>query len=321
MDYRKEAYHIRDVLDGNPIPLSSKKVASIKWKHLQTTKITDEEIEKHFKDCGGIALGTGSDVSKFLCIDFDLNKALEHQYFFEAFMEAVPPKLKKKLLCNASASGIGRHIWVKTDYIAKSMHLTRRLSSVPELSSRFISIINAGKDEDQAMSILLKNPYEVVIETKHRNSYAVLTHPRYKRIFGTTIQEITEEETLFLLENALRLDCGYTKPESYKGDITNYRVIRQYNNEATPESVMELILSCGSFVDVGSDYSGNLRALRHGSTAGHSLAVFSDTSMTHVFSYNTIFGETGTYKPFEVYCICNGYNENEAVQKLTENNM
>lgn len=63
MDYRRQAYFIRDIIGGNPIPLSEKKVAAVSWKHLQTVKITDKEIEKHFKDCEGIALGTGTKVS------------------------------------------------------------------------------------------------------------------------------------------------------------------------------------------------------------------------------------------------------------------
>jgi hypothetical protein len=316
MDYRKQAYYIRDVMKGNPIPLSTKKIAKIKWLHLQTTWVTDKEIEEHFKNCGGIALSTGTKISPFLCLDFDLNKALNGQYYFEAFMERIPAGFKDRLLCNTTQSGVGKHLWLRTPYITKTMHLARRLSSMDEMTEKYNLIIEAGKTPEEAMKLLLRNPYEVIIETKHRNSYAVLSHPKYKRVFGDEIQEFTEEEAKTLLEIAMTLDCGYTRPETYGGISNFYRIRNTYNEEMTADYVLDMLLKSGAFIDVGQNYNGDLQALRHGSSAGHSLTIFKDTATIHVFSPNTIFGDPGTYGPFSVLCICNGFSEAEGIDYI-----
>lgn len=319
MDYRKQAYYIRDVLGGNPIPLNEKKKSKILWKHLQTQKITNTEIEKHFADCGGIALGTGTKISPFMLIDFDLNKQLEGQHYFEAYMERVPENLKKRLLCNTTQSGVGRHIWVKTDYIAKTMHLARRFSTIEEFNSKYNEMVKAGKSPEKAMKTVLRNPYEVVIETKHRDSYAVLTHPKYKRVFGDTIHFFEEEEAKTLLEIGMTLDCGYTRPETYGGNKEFYRIRNTFNEQATADEMLDLIVGSGSFKYVGKDYAGNHQALRHGSGAGHSLTIFKDTGKVQVFSPNTIFGETGTYSPFTILCVCMGFEELEGIEYVKRN--
>jgi hypothetical protein len=153
MDYRKQAYHIRDVLGGQPIPLKSTKTPSIKWKHLQTNVITDKEIEEHFKDCSGIALLCGSDISPFICLDFDLkNEHRSNKFVWEAFREHCPVELLEKMLVNRTQSKKGYHIWAKTDFKAKSSAIITRYLTIPELYEKYNKVMEQGNLSELAAS-------------------------------------------------------------------------------------------------------------------------------------------------------------------------
>ena len=88
-------------------------------------------------------------------------------------MSKVPEEMKEKMLINRTRSG-GFHVWVRTDYEAKSRKVTHRPLSIMELVDRYDILIENGANADTASTMLLKKPVECVIETRSKGSYGVL---------------------------------------------------------------------------------------------------------------------------------------------------
>lgn len=316
MNYVKEAERLID-LGISCIPLKdNEKRPSILWKEFQSRLMTSKEVEKHFKDCGGIAAITGS-ISRLFCLDFDLNKQLPSQDYFKKYMALVPEELKKKMLVN-STKNQGYHLWLRTDYEDQSRKLTRRYLTIPELMTRYETALENNVLEPEKLSqALLNKPLECIIESRSRGSYAVLSHTSYKRFYGKTFQEFTKEEVEFLVNCCYCIDCEFTPLRKTVGDVEKYSVIRKYNDDTTPEEVIDMLCDSGVYSYVGKDHNNSAKMKRIGSSNPYSARVFHDTGIFSTFSQDTLFkGDKSNYTPFEVYCAVNNLNEDEAVNQL-----
>lgn len=318
MNYVKEALRLKELgISVIPLRKDSKK-PSILWKQLQSKSLEPKEIEKYFKDTGGIAGVTGT-VSRLFCLDFDLDKALPGQDYWKEYMSHVPDDLKKKMLINQTRSG-GYHIWMRTDYKDHSRKLTRRFLTVPELMDRYEESLKIGADEYNASQALLNKPLECIVESRGEGAYAVIHHESYKRFYGETFQEFSEEEVQFLINTCYLIDCEFTPIKRYAGETADiYSIIRKYNEDTNAADVVALLESSGVYTYATEDYNGNIKMKRAGSSNPYSGRVFIDSGIFSTFSTDTLFkGEKNNYTPFEVYCAVNNLTEYEAVEQLKE---
>ena len=319
MDYIKQAKALKNKgISVVPLRTDGSKLPSLKWSAYNDRIMSDFEIETNFKDCGGVAAVTG-EISQLYVYDFDLKYQLDSQDYWKAFMDRVPKELKKKFLINKTKNG-GFHVWFRTAYVDKSRKLTRRANTIPELMDRYETLTSQGVDPVKASGMLLKSPFEVIIETRSRGSYAVFYHPEYTRFYGTKLQTLTIEETEFLNEIAYSLDFAFMQEKIYVGKVNHFSTVKKYNEDATTSSVLDLLTSCGMFSYVDTERDGNIRILRVGSKSEYSGRIYVRNSVLHLFSENTIFSSLNkmSFSPFEVYMVCNNFNHEQAVNALTE---
>lgn len=319
VDYRKTAKKLKDRgISVVPLQTNGSKLPSMKWSVFQERIMADWEIDKYFKSCGGVAAVTGK-VSRLYCLDFDLKYQLESQDFWKAYLELLPKKLKGKMLINETRNK-GKHIWVRTEYEATSTHLTRRASTIPELMVRYNELLVKGKTSEEASELILRKPYEVVIETRSRGSYAVIAHPEYKRWYGETIGEFTLDEVNQLNEAAYALDFDYQPKPVFTGEIQDFSTIRKFNDSANGALTLSLLENTGMFSYVDTDRLGNIKVLRMGSKSGYSGRIYGDTGVLHIFSPNTLFDTSlkSSFSPFDVYMITKNLTFEDAVKELSE---
>lgn len=319
LDYRNTAKKLKNKgISVIPLRTDGSKKPAIKWSVYQDRLMEDWEIEKYFKNCGGVAAITG-EVSRLYCMDFDLKYQLDSQDFWSAFLKLIPKKLKGKMLINETKNE-GKHIWVRTDYEAKSTHLTRRASLIPELMTRYQELLDKDKTPQEASELILRNPYEVVIETRSRGSYAVIAHPEYKRWYGTNIGDFSVEEVSVLNEAAYSLDFCYRPTPVYTGDVSEFSTIREYNDKANGALTLSLLCSTGMFSYVDTDRKGDITVVRMGSKSGYSGRIYGDTGVFHVFSPNTMFDTSvkSSFSPFDVFMITKNLSLEQAIKELSE---
>lgn len=317
-DYILEAKAlIRMGISVIPVKIDGSKLPAIKWKDYQTRFMTDQEVEKYFKNCGGVIAITGK-VSNLICIDFDLDKQSDTDDYWKSFMDEVPHQMKERMLINKTRSG-GFHVWLRTDYQDKSRKITHRALTIPELTDRFHKIIESGANEKTASEMLLRKPVECVIETRSKGSYAVMYHPEYSRFYGKKIQRFTKDEVELLLNIGYSLDYNFKKPKPYTGDSSDYKVITKFNEDTTAEEMKDMVEKLGFFSLYDIDSNGNYRMSRVGSNSKFSAYIYADKAHMYVFGLNPI-SEDGepNISPFDIYCMLNNLSKNEAIKKLKE---
>lgn len=320
MDYRKEAKYLASIgISVVPVCKDGGKKPSILWKEYQERIMTDKEIERYFKDCGGVIAVTGS-VSKLLCVDFDLDKELPGNDFWKKFNLGIPSKLKRKMRINRTRSG-GFHIWARTTYEDKSRKIAHRLLTMEELFRRHKNIVSNGASDESATKILLRKPLECVIETRSRGSYGVIVHPEYTKFYGESIGRFSEEEIVYLIEKAYSLDEGYKAPRVFRGTASDYRVIKQFEEDTTAEDVVKMMESTGLFSLSEVDYNGDYKMKREGSSNPYSAKVFKDSGLVQIFGLNILTSDDRTvFTPLDIYCIANDVERDEAIEKLKGEN-
>lgn len=300
-----------------PLRTDGQKTPAIKWKKYQSCFMTQEEVEKHFENCGGIFAITGS-ISNLFLFDFDLKYDHVDEDTYEKFIEKVPPHLLAKFSINETRSG-GKHIWVRTQYTDRSRKITRRELTLYEFVQKVQNAVNMGANEKTAMRIALTAPYECTLETRGEGSYGVMVHPSYKSLAKSNGQWVTKDEMEFLICLGYSLDWGFKKRDSiFSGDEDVYKEISQFNEDCGPEGMIQMIEKSGLYFTIGEDYNGNHLMRRVGSDSNHSGYVYGDTGIFKVFGTNLFDTHKDTLSPFDVYRFINGYTLGEAVEKIIE---
>lgn len=319
IDFRKVALKLKNIgISVVPLRTDGSKLPSIKWKEFQERIMTEDEIDTHFKECGGVAAVTGK-VSRLYCLDFDLKYQFEGQDFWKMFMDQVPNNVKGKMLINETKNA-GMHIWLRTDFEATSTSLTRRHNTIPELMTKFYEVMDRGdKDELTVSEIIMKAPYETVIETRSKGSYAVIAHPEYKRFYGETIREFTVEEVESLNQVAYSLDYCYNPKPVFTGDIKDFGSLRKYNDDGCGSKSLEMLESSGLFQYVETERDGNIKVLRQGSNSKFSGRIYANSGVLHLFTNNSVFDTSSktSFSPFDIFMVTNNLTFEQAVNELT----
>lgn len=316
MDYREKARKlIKSGISVVPLRKDSK-LPAIKWKDLQTRSLTEEEIEKYCKDCGGLAGITGGN-SRLLCFDFDLDKQLLSQDFWKSFMSKVPDKLKRTMFVNTSRNG-GYHIWFRADFTDRSRKVTYRALTIHELHDRYLKGIEEGHDALRLSERLLNNPKECLLETRFEGSYAVLENPDYTRVYGKEIQEISKEDYDFLLELGYSMDFTFAKPyNKIRANSKDYKLIKDFNESASLEYMTNLMVGTGLYSFFDYDYQGNALLKRIGSKNDYSCKIYKDSGVVHDFGMSNIFSDNReSHNPFQTYCAIHNLSQGEAIAKI-----
>lgn len=320
MDYRKQAYYIRDVLGGQPIALATTKKPLFKWKHLQEVKLTNQEIEKHYGNCSGLALLTGIPLSPFFCVDGDYKNQLANQDYHSALLEKLSPNHDiKNLYVNSTASKVGKHIWfrIPENLKDKSRKLVTRMLTVPEVTERYNNALALGGDPNKTSSKLLSNPVTCVIESRMTGSYGVFESDKYNHLSGDVPTSLTKNEYWDIIEILYSMDQFFSLPAYYKGKARDYRYINEFNSGVSGEEILDIVLSTGLFTDAGQSHDGNYKFKSTLSSNPHSGYIFNESGFMHCFSHNCIFGE-GTKSPHEVVQICNSFTDQETLDFCIE---
>lgn len=319
MDYRKQAYYLKSLgINTCPLKVDGSKLPKIFWKHLQEKMISDQEIEEHCADCGGLAGITGS-ISELLCIDFDLDKELLSQNYWKRFMSEVPESMKRRFLVNSTRSG-GYHVWLRVKHTDKSRKIAHRALTIQELYDRYTKAMLDGLDPDKISRSLLNKPKQCIIETRFEGSYGVISHESYNRIYGTEINYFTKEEVDFLLTIGYSLDFAFKAQKRYVGEVEDFKTIVKYNEDTDASDVLEMILNTGLYEYVGTNYQGDLQLKRVGSNNKYSSVIFTNSGVIHDFGMSNIFNDDkDAHTPFETLCAVNDFSEYEGINYIKEN--
>ena len=318
-DYRKAARRLKGLgISVVPLRIDGSKLPKMKWGHLQDELISDKELNYQFKACGGVAAITGR-ISRLYVLDYDLKYQFETQDFWSDFMAQVPKDMKKRFLINTTKNN-GMHVWLRTDFEDKSRHYTRRPSTIPELMEKYNELLIEDDDPLAISERLLKNPYEVVIESRSKGSYAVIVHPDYERFYGEELQEFSIEEVEFLNEVAYSLDYCFVPKSSYVSTKEDFSSIRKFNDDANPEMISSLLSATGMYTEVGRERDGTILMLRMGSKSKYSGKIFGDNAVFYIHSSNAPLFEDAQgsgIAPFDVFRVCKNLTHEQAVNELT----
>lgn len=318
-DYRKQAYYLRNLgINTCPLKLEGGKTPMIKWKHLQEKMITDAEIEKYMIECGGLCAIAGK-ISNLYILDFDLDKALLSQNYWKEFMAKVPDNLKRKMLINQTRSG-GYHVFLRMENPYKSRKITHRALTIQEIYDRYQKALSDGLDMYKVSSSLLNHPKACIIESRGESSYGVISHPQYKRFYGKEFHYFTKEEVDFLLEVAYSLDFTFLPQKKFTGDVVDYKLIREFNDNSSAEEIAAMIVETGLYNYSSINHNKGVALKRVGSSSPYSCIVFSDSGVVHDFGISNIFAgdSKDAHTPFETLCACHNFTEQEGIEYLKE---
>lgn len=315
MDYRSEAkYFIDQGINVGPLRDDGSKLPKIRWKFLQDRFMSNEEVEKHFLDCGGIFAVTGK-ISNLFLFDFDTKYDRPGENTFDKFIKYIPEDLIKKFSINSTRSG-GRHIWVRTPYSDRSRKITRRDLTLPEFCNRVKLLMDNGANEKTAMNLVLKAPFEVVLETRGNKSYGVISHVDYDRLQRSNRETVTKDEMEFLLNIGYSLDCGFVKSDiTYTGKSDDYRCIKEFNEDCTAEGMIGMLEASGLYQSIGMDHNGNYQMSRTGSSSKHSGYVY-DSGILKIFGTNLFNTQKDVLTPFDVYAEINNFTKEQAISMI-----
>lgn len=316
-DYRNEAMHfVNRGISVGPLKKDGTKLPAIKWKQFQTRRMTVEEVNKHFMDCGGIFAITGP-ISRLFLLDFDTKYDRGSEDTYQKFLSLAPKSILEKVLVNTTMSG-GKHIWMRTDYTDKSRKVVRRELNLAEFTEKVESIMFKGANERTAMHIALSVPYECTLETRGTDSYGVISHNSYK--LDKPIEkagDLSIDEVELMLSIGYSLDCGFKKKEQiFLGEADVYKEICRFNDDCGAEGMLELLERSGMYSLVGQDYNGNFMIARSGSNSKHSGYVYHDTGVLKIFGTNLFDTYKDTLTAFDVYKAITALSTEEAVAMI-----
>lgn len=286
------------------IPVNYLKEPSIyNWRDLQTRPMTEEEVDKYFKNCHGIALLMGGNPSLF-AVDFDLKYSLNPNLYQEV-KESLPKSLLEKTYVQKTKNG-GFH-WIykvpKTRLFGNEKFASRETNKY-ERDAKYKELYKDPKIEDP---IKAANNFKYLVLIESRSGSAsncggyVLIPPTqgYEYVYGK-IKEITEEEYDLLVEtlrsfNQVR-ELDY-KDKSYY-DNTNWMIDpwEDYNERG---DVINLLVEHGW--GIVHESNKTIRLKRPGGTTKSSALFDVNRKIFNCFSTSTQFDVSKGYSPSSVF--------------------
>ena len=286
------------------IPVKADKQPTINWLKYQVNAMTEEEVDKYFKKCFGIALVT-KDIE---CIDFDLKYSLTSD-LMDRVKEKVPVEILKKVWVQKTTSG-GFHWLYLTDVAEPNQKLACRPTTAYERHNTYIEAFNSPKNREKALKIALNDKSKVLIETRGsimengvrtgKGYFLVAPSPGYEYVYGK-LQKLTNEERNLLISVMREFNEVITPVNNHKlaKAVKNagVDVFTWFNEEGDVLSVLyengwELVNNNGK----------NYRLRRPGNPNSKSSALFdSDTNVFTVYSTSNNFEPNKGYSAVDVF--------------------
>ncbi len=297
------------------IPVNKSKKPALKdWTQFQTRPMTDNEIDKNFRNCYGIALLCGGP-TKVELLDWDLKYDLSGD-FYERACKDIPIELKRKMFVQSTKNN-GFHWWYKipSEKAHPNQKLANRYTTPFEKHKIYLDNYKNPKTRDKALKIAYSDISRVIAETRggtvdRCKGYGLVSPTTgYKVIYKPEggIQEISPEEHDFLLSTlrsyneVVELDNQRKK----KYDDTDWEVdpFEDYNDRG---DTLGLLTECG-WEEVGTS-GNNVRLKRPGADSGSSGLFDIGTNIFNCFSTSTSFDCNKGYNPSSVFRIleCEG---------------
>lgn len=308
-DLRKVAH---DFISNNlwVIPIKADKTPACKnWMVYQDKPMNNNEIERYFKNCYGMALLCGGPTRVEL-LDWDLKYDLTGD-FYDRVRKEIPIELQKKMFVQTTKNN-GFHWWYKVpkESIMPNQKLAGRETTYQENHQTYIELLKDPQKRNKAMHITLKDNVRVLGETRGGSiekcgGYGLISPtPNYNVVYKPEggIQEITKEEVEFLhttlrsFNEVVGLD-GFI-PKKYSDTKWEVDPFEDYNERGDS---LGLLLNYGWETTEHSSRHGNYSLRRPGVSFGRSALYDSDTKVFNCFSTSTRFDCNKSYTPASVF--------------------
>lgn len=284
------------------IPVDSLKQPTINWTKYQTQPMSDEAIDKYFKNVHGIAMLTGGK-SMIECLDLDIKYDVTGD-LMDRLKNKLPESLLRKMWVQKTPSG-GYHWIFKTEVVEPNQKLANRLTTAEEKHKVYIESFNNINTRKMALNIAQQHKCLVLLETRggdkeKAGGYFLLAPTKgYEKVYGK-LNKITPEERDVLF-TACRSFNEYTEPER-KQKLYKYKNydINPFDNYNENGDSLSLLLDNGW--GVVSESGNSVRLKRPGSPNSKSSALFDkETKIFNVFSTSTAFDVGVGYTPVNVF--------------------
>ena len=286
------------------IPVSSQKQPAISnWRELQTRPMTEQEIERSFENCYGIALLMGGSPNLFAA-DFDLKYSLNPSLYDE-IKEKIPNSILQKTYVQKTMNN-GFH-WIykipKTRMYGNEK-FANRYTTAFEKHKIYLEYYSDPKTRDTAIKTAANHKSLVLLESRsgspERCGGYVLMAPTkgYTHVYGK-INELAEDEYDILIEvlrsfNEVK-ELGKTikKYDNFDWKVSPWE---DYNDRG---DVVELL--SGSGWTVMDENVKNIRFKRPGATSGSSALFDKDSGIFSCFSTSTSLSVDKSYNLSGLY--------------------
>ena len=299
------------------IPVTARKLPALKgWKEFQSRPMTDEECERYFSNCYGIALLCGGK-KKVTCIDFDLKYDLSKD-LFDRYKSKIPKELLKKMYVQKTVSG-GYHFVFTCAKMEPNQKLANRRTTAYEKHQTYLENFENPETRDKALKIALNDDRLVLIETRGEGGYfCIAPTPNYEAVHGK-IQEISEEEYDTLIEVAR----SFNEIKEYTPDI---RLSKYDEWELSPfedynqRGDMLFLMTMNGWTIDPTSRGKRIRLKRPGRTHAQSSALYDDeTKIFNVFTTSSSFEINKGYNPSGVFIHLECHDDTKlAFEKLVE---
>jgi hypothetical protein len=276
------------------IPVSSMKQPSIgNWKDLQTRPMTEQEINKSFKRCHGMALLMGGKPNLFAA-DFDLKYSLNPNLYDE-IKEKIPIEILKKTYVQGTKNKGFHWIYkIPESRLVGNEKYANRYTTAFEKHKIYLEYYSDPKTRDVAIKTAANHKSLVLLESRSGSpdkcgGYVLMPPTEgYSLIYGRISQlgVLTEEEYDFLIEvfrsfNEVK-ELGKVDSKSYDGTDWKLSPWDDYNERG---DIAELLSGIGW--TIMDENVKNIRFKRPGAESGSSALFDKDTRIFNCFSTST----------------------------------
>ena len=303
------------------IPVTSEKVPAIRdWGQFQTRPMTEEECEKNFANCWGIALLMGGAKCLTAC-DLDLKNDLSGD-IFERFKKELPNELLAKMYVQSTKNN-GYHFVFSSDIVEPNQKLASRYTTEYEKHETYMEAFKQESTRTKALKIALNDDRRVIFETRGgtkaaSGGYVVMSpSPGYTFVYGK-INKISEAEYHTLMDTARSFNDVIEKPKSVKGEIHADWEITPFQDYHERGDVVSVLLDSG-WEECGRN-TKFVRLKRAGNPKSTSSGLFNlNERVFNCFSTSTLFDVNKGYAPTEVFKLLECDNDDSVMfKKLIE---
>ena len=305
MDYREI---VRQYINNGLwiIPVTKMKQPAISnWRELQTRPMNEQEINKNFRRCYGIALLMGGPPNLF-GVDFDLKYSLNPNLYDEIKAQVPVEILKKTYVQKTMNDGYHWIYKVPKTRMFGNEKFANRYTTAYEKHLVYMEYYSDPKTRDTAMKTGANHKSLVLVESRSgsedRCGGYVLMPPTtgYEHVYGK-INELTEEEYDTLVEifrsfnEVKELGKVDKKYDDYEWKISPWEDFNERGD------VVQLLMDSGWTYDPKMETSKNIRWKRPGATSGSSALFDKDTRIFNCFSTSTSLSIDKGYNAVGLY--------------------